>query len=414
MNVLFLVLGNNTKFCSSSLYMDLALEFIKRGHFVTLLEGYQKRDWKGKPKGEPDYYVYEDKGEIIRVRIQTVTQVDNFVVKGMNLLRMIPVFKAAVGKAMAKRRYQLMISQSPPVTLYGGLQTGKKRQGTYNYLLLKDIWPYDFMLNGVCKPTGWKMLAFRYVAYLARKIYKASDMIGCMSPSNIKFLTDNEPLLDKNKIEVNPNSRIPFVVSLSEDEKLALRKRYGIPEGKVVLVYGGNLGIPQGIDFALESVEASQSVENAFFVFVGGGTERTKIERFQVEKKPRNFLLLPMMPRTEYETLLFACDVGLVYLNHEQKCPDFPSRLLSYMQASLPVLFATGVHTDIGQIAESNGYGLWCESDNARTFADKVRLICDDEDGRKAMGNRSYHYLMGNYTVETSYEIIMSHLHTKK
>ena len=120
-----------------------------------------------------------------------------------------------------------------------------------------------------------------------------------------------------------------------------LRKKYGIPQNKVIFLYGGNLGTPQGLEFAMESVKASSIVRDAFFVFVGSGTKKKWIEEYIAKERLAKILLLDAMPKDEYETLVFACDVGLIYLNHACLSPNFPSRLLPYMQASIPVICAT-------------------------------------------------------------------------
>ena len=76
------------------------------------------------------------------------------------------------------------------------------------------------------------------------------------------------------------------------------------------------------------------------------------------------------------------------------------------MQAGIPILCATDTYTDVGKIAEKNGYGLSCESNNEESFVEKVSEFCD-ENMRSIMGKNANSYLNSNYTVEKSYEIIM-------
>lgn len=52
----------------------------------------------------------------------------------------------------------------------------------------------------------------------------------------------------------------------------------------------------------------------------------------------------------------------------------------------MPVICATDVNTDIGRIAEENGYGFWCESVKPEDFTDLVdKMLVSD---RKAMGEK--------------------------
>ena len=50
------------------------------------------------------------------------------------------------------------------------------------------------------------------------------------------------------------------------------------------------------------------------------------------------------LPKAEYDRVTGACDVGMIFLDHRFSIPNFPSRLLGYMQAKLPVLAVTDYH----------------------------------------------------------------------
>ena len=117
-------------------------------------------------------------------------------------------------------------------------------------------------------------------------------------------------------------------------------------------------------------------------------------------------MFLPSMPKDEYDQFVYVCDVGLVFLNHDCLAPNYPSRLLSYMQAGLPVLCATDTYTDIGKIDMDNGYGMWCESNCPVDFVKKTRELIDSKI-RREMGTKSKEYFDKNCTVNNSYKIIV-------
>ena len=73
----------------------------------------------------------------------------------------------------------------------------------------------------------------------------------------------------------------------------------------------------------------------------------------------------------------------------------------------MPVLMATDVNTDIGSIAQENGYGLWCENGDLEKFNSLLDTLAGDTELRSQMGEKGYKFLKENYTVEKSYEIIM-------
>ena len=114
------------------------------------------------------------------------------------------------------------------------------------------------------------------------------------------------------------------------------------------------------------------------------------------------------LPKADYDLLVRSCDVGMIFLDHRFTIPNYPSRLLSYLENKMPVLCATDVNTDIGKIAEKYAYGYWCESVKPENFTSLVdKMLTSD---RKAMGERGYEFLKQNYLVDNTYNAIMRHL----
>lgn len=52
------------------------------------------------------------------------------------------------------------------------------------------------------------------------------------------------------------------------------------------------------------------------------------------------------IPKDDYDTPVGACDVGMIFLDHCFIIPSFSSRLLSYIQARIPILAVTDSNTD--------------------------------------------------------------------
>ena len=119
----------------------------------------------------------------------------------------------------------------------------------------------------------------------------------------------------------------------------------------------GNLGRPQGIDFLIDCLKANENNDKIYFVIAGSGTEFIKLKTYFDSMKPTNFQLLQQLSKKDYEALVNSCDVGLILLDKRFTIPNFPSRLLSYMQAAIPVLSATDINTDIGKVIETGALG---------------------------------------------------------
>ena len=129
---------------------------------------------------------------------------------------------------------------------------------------------------------------------------------------------------------------------------------------------------------------------------------------FVNEERPRNVKLMQRLPKEDYDRMIGSCDVGLIFLDHRFTIPNYPSRLLSYLEYKMPVLCATDPNTDMGHIAENNGYGYWCESNSVEAFTSVLdKMIKSD---RIVMGEKGYEFLTKNYLVDNTYNAIMSHV----
>jgi len=302
----------------------------------------------------------------------------------------------------------LVLYSTPPITLQKAVEFVKYRDLAKTYLLLKDIFPQNAVDLGLLKTSGIKGLIYKYFRSKEERLYKISDYIGCMSNANVEFLLKNNPSSPSEIVEVCPNSIEPIDIDISEQEKKEIREKYNLPIDKTIFIYGGNLGKPQGIDFLIDCIRANEDNNNSYFFIVGSGTEFGKLENYFEREKPKNAMLRNQLPRNDYELLANTCDVGLIFLDKRFTIPNFPSRLLSYMQASMPVLAATDINTDIGEVIDHGSFGYWCESVDVSKFNELVNKLCDEE-LRVSLGRSAREYLEEHYSAKNSYEIIIKH-----
>ena len=283
----------------------------------------------------------------------------------------------------------------------------KKRDNAMAYLLLKDIFPQNAVDIGLMRKSGVYGLLYRYFRNKEKKLYKISDHIGCMSRANVDYVLEYNPEVSCDRVEVCPNSLDVVDLRVDEATRLEMRKKYGIPTDKKVFVYGGNLGKPQDIPFLIECLRTCKDKDDVYFLIVGDGTEYRKLEEYVNTEGQANLTLMKRLPKEDYDRLVGACDVGMIFLDHRFTIPNFPSRLLSYQQAGVPVLACTDPNTDVGEVIVDGGFGWWCESNSTEAFSEAVdRAMTAD---LKAMGKKGYEYLYDNYTVAKSCDIIMKH-----
>ena len=401
MNILFLSLGRYWSINESEGYTDLLREFIRHGDKIYILSPTERRE------GKETQLIEEENSVILKVKTGNI-QKTNFIEKGISTVMIESQFLRAIKKYFSDVRFDLVLYPTPPITFVKVVEYVKKRDRAKTYLLLKDIFPQNAVDIGIINTKGIKGSLYKYFRRKEKKLYQISDTIGCMSPANVQYVLEHNPEVQKSKVEVCPN--VIEIVDKSIDEKTRekIRNKYGIPTEKKVFVYGGNLGRPQGIDFLIECVKSQKDNKDAFFFIVGDGTDYGKLEEFYKNSSQNNFKLMKRLPKGDYDTVVAASDVGLIFLDHRFTIPNFPSRLLGYLQAKLPVLAATDPNTDIGKVITEGGFGWWCKSDSIEEFNKVVEIALNADTNE--LGEKAYRYLKDNYTVEQGYSIIQKRL----
>ena len=400
MNVLFLTLMEINDFSQTGIYPDLINEFAKNGHDIYVVSPCEE-------KNKNKYQLLREKEH---VHLVSALIPDYFGVgliqKGYASLVIGKRYIDAINKAIPTVKFNLILYSTPPITFVSVIEKIKKRDNAYAYLLLKDIWPQGPIDIGALTTTGIKGIVTRYFRKKERKLYSISDYIGCMSGNNCRYLIDKSGI-DESKVEICPNS-----VKLRETiviNKESVRRKNGLPIDKTIFVYGGNLGVAQGIDFLIKCLAENEKKEDTFILIIGSGTEFSRIYRWVEENRPKNSILMTALPHEEYIELMAACDVGLIFLDHRFTIPNFPSRLLSYMEGKMPVLAATDTSTDIGQVIEAGRFGYWCESNDVQAFVDLMDRFSDKSE-RELMGSNAFNYLKTHYDVAQAYETIIAHV----
>jgi glycosyltransferase involved in cell wall biosynthesis len=392
MRVLFLFLNLPDLEKDNNLYGDLALEFADRGHEVfvaTLLEARnRKRTFETRQKG---------------IRILFVRSADlfnvGFVKKGISLLALQRNFKRAIGKHWKGLEFDLVIYPTPPISFLGVIRWLRKRSRCRTYLILRDIFPQNAVDVGIIS----KGPVYGYFRAMEKGLYAASDRIGCMSPKNVEYVLGHNAL-PRDKVGLLPNWR--RIRDLSAFEGRDFRNEMGLGR-RTVAVFGGVIGIAQEIEFLLDLARLYRDSETVCFLIIGDGNRYGRVAEIVRRDGLSNVVLRRKVSSDEFAALLKHCDIGLVNLNRHFTIPNYPSKVLDYFEASLPVLAATDPSTDFGQLLDDSGAGLHCLTGDLGSYACNFETLVSDLLLRIRMGSNGRKYLESHLTVDRAYRTIM-------
>ena len=410
MNILFLTMSSSIEqFQVRGIYTDLMRKFRNEGHEVFIVFPRERKH------GLSTQVRVQDGVHLLGIKTLNVTKT-NVIEKGIGQVSIEFLYKRAIKKFFKGVSFDLILYSTPPITFPKVIEYAKKANpSAKTYLLLKDIFPQNAVDMGMLSKSGVKGILYKFFRTKEKKLYALSDYIGCMSPANVEYVLKHNPEISVERVEVAPNSlelrpsKSPLKGDLQEDGIKGLPNGLvkAFREGKPVFIYGGNLGVPQGIPFLIECMEANADREDCHFVVVGSGRYYQTLAQWYEARQPEAVTVMKGLPKEDYDRLVQSCQVGLIFLDYRFTIPNFPSRLLSYLEYKMPVIACTDPNCDTGSIAESNGFGFYAPSNSVDAFTKAVdRMLASD---MAAMGEKGYQFLKDNYLIEHTYNQIMKH-----
>jgi len=379
---------------TTHLYTDLMHEFLQQGHDVIVMAPFEE-------EGKNLVLVNESGMNIIRVPIFGLYG-KNKVIKGLSNILLPLQYKRALKKLKIKLDFDLIIMPTPPITLYNLAHWIKKKSKAKLYLILRDIFPQNAVDLKMMSANG---LLHRYFRKKEIKLYHLSDKIGCMSPENINYVKKHNPELDFSKLHLLPNWEKLHDIDTNFDEE-KIRIQYGL-QGKIVAIFGGNIGLPQKMENILNLAKASADLKNLVFFIVGRGTERERIANLAKEMNLTNVIIKASLPRPDYNKILQIADIGLISLNENFTIPNYPSKVNSYYGYKKPVLASVDKNTDFGIIQENIKSGFWSEAGDIDSLKTNLIKLYTNEQLRKELGENGYNYMKKNLLPINAYSIIM-------
>lgn len=397
MNVLFLMIAFPDIKQTTNFYSDLPEKFKEKKHNVwvaNLLEKkYKKATYLEKAKGI----------NILWIKSGDWFGTNSVIKKGLTTVTIASHFKRVLKKYFDEIKFDLVIYFTPPITFSPVVKFLKKRDNSKSYLILRDIFPQNVRDLGLLNNN----ILFNYFRRKEKDLYDISDYIGCMSEGNINYVVEHNNV-EENKLEIlynwgklDDSNGLPGIVNYKE--------KYGLVD-KFVVVFGGNIGLPQELEFLLELAKEYQDRDDIVFLIVGEGAEKQRMMDIVGSEKLSNVVIKDMLPRDEYDNLIKQCDVGLINLSRKFTIPNIPSKTIAYFKAAIPVLASTDKNTDYKDLLlEKARAGLWSETGDLITYKSNFERLFNDEKLRREFGESGRRFFEENLSLEKAYQTIIKH-----
>jgi glycosyltransferase involved in cell wall biosynthesis len=380
----------------AKLIHDLAGEMIKNGHEVSVVTTDESIT--------DSVNISNGNGmEIIRVQAGRIKSASK-PLRMLNECMLSFTIWHKVKKFFLRNRYDLVIYYSPTIFFGSLVKKLKKLYSCPSYLILRDIFPQWALDSGILR----KGPLYSFFKWIEKINYDAADYIGLESPGNLNYFIRNFPE-KKNQLELLYNWTTLAEENLSATD---FRTQLGL-EGKVVFFYGGNIGMAQDMDNIIRLAIRMKNEPDAYFLFVGDGSEVSRLESIIKKEGLSNISIHPSVDQQTYLSMLDEFDIGLITLDRNLKTFNFPGKMLGYMYHLMPILASINEGNDLKAVLDEPEAGLVSINGNDEDLYNNATKLLRDKSLRERTGRNGRRLLKEMFSVGHAAKQIMSHFNEK-
>lgn len=323
---------------------DLAREFVQQGHDITVM--------LPEPLDSGLWTLENDDGvSVLRLKAPKAKNMGHASRALAELIMPFAMMRALRNSPVAQTRWDGVIWYSPSI-FHGPLAARlKKASGCRSYLVIRDIFPEWAVDMGLLS----RGLAYHFFSLVARYQYRVADAIGVQSRGNRRYFSDWERRPGR-RLEVLQNW-----LGSPGQQKCAIEIENTVLAGRKLFVYAGNMGVAQGMDIFIDLANKLRRRSDIGFLFVGRGSEVTRLKQKSDELKLDNILFCDEIHPDQIPDLYQHCTAGIVALDPRHKSHNIPGKFLTYMQCGLPVLANVNAGNDLAEIIRKEKVGAVTE-----------------------------------------------------
>ena len=305
-------------------------------------------------------------------------------------------FCSLIGGLIEKRTSYIYVSTPSIMLVYFGWLLAKLKRNCLIVEIRDLTWNYAFVNN-----SGQLNFLGRLIQRSIIKIAKGSALVVVTNQIQKEFLLVNN--IPDNKIFVLYNG-------FREEELLPYQPKVAKNNQKdspFIVLYTGLVGLPQGLDVLIKAAKLTQEY-NIIYWIVGDGLEKEYLIDLVQQLQLKNVEFYASVPKKDLGAFYNAADCLFAHLRgNGQYDSALPSKLIDYMVAGRPVLFAGRGEGKL--LIEKAACGITIEPDSPENIAKAVLEILGKPNN--IMGKRGYDYAIENFNCDLLYGELLNILY---
>ena len=286
-------------------------------------------------------------------------------------------------------KQDLIVVESPPLFIgFSAVIASLVKKAPYIFNV-SDLWPESAVQLGLVTNKHLIRMSEWLEAYFYRKAFKLSAQTkGIVEGLRSKGIPSEDILFLPNGVDTE------LFKPREKDE--ALQENLGLQD-KYIILYAGTMGYAHGIETALEAADILRNHTDIYFLFVGDGSERPKLEILAQEKNLPNVRFIDFQPLEEIPRYYSLSSLSLSTLRRYKLAEGVrPSKVYPALASGQPLVYVG--EGEGAEIVRESGGGVVLEPENPKLLADTILELKGNPAYCRELALKGREYVIKNHS----------------
>jgi len=288
------------------------------------------------------------------------------------------------------KKINFVLSPSPPLSIgFISLLIAKlkRAKSVYN---VQEIYP-DLLINqGSLKSP----IIINLLKLFEKFIYNYSSAVTTID--KVFYSTISSRFSDTTKLRIIPNF-VDTELYKPLVQKLELPSIFGHDNGKIKILYAGNIGFFQDWEPVLFAAKELLK-DNVEFWVIGEGVQKEYLETEVQNQNLSNVRIFPYQSRELIPIINNYADIHFIAINQLMEQEGFPSKVYTIMACAKPIVVVTGENTPLYNFLKDINCSELIMNNRNVNFTEAIRKLENNKELREEMGINGYNEIIKNYS----------------
>lgn len=277
-----------------------------------------------------------------------------------------------------KGNFDYLMVESPPLFLGISAWWISKSKGAKMIFNVSDLWPESAEKLGVITNRTFLKMA----TILEEWLYKKAFMVTGQTQG---IVADIKKRFPNKTVHWLPNGVDESIFSFQRT--IDVRKQLQFSEDDFLIMYGGIIGLAQGLDVILDAAKLLPAESKITYLLLGDGPEKKRLQQRVIDEQITRVKFLELVSREVVPSYVDAVDVAVIPLKKmDLFLGAIPSKIFENLALGKPLLLsvdgeARKLFVDEGKAA------LYIEPENSQMLAEKSLLLEANREMVREMGS---------------------------